>query len=427
MSGAGTVMSARMRSSPQPAMDTAQWSMEDLDRFRTVQQYTDGALGAAAAADHLGVSTRQLRRLRRAVEHDGPDGLLHGNRNRHPVNRKRERLRNRIRSLLTSRYAGLPPQHAWERLTERHGITVSNEWLRQFMVAESLWVPRSRRRMPIHRTWRPRRSVYGDMLQADGSYHRWFEDRAPEACLLAAIDDATSRVPAAAFVDHEGVIPVFSFWKTYVAAHGKPLSVYVDRFSTYRHPNRGKVAEDPDLATQFERAMRELGIHVIHAWSPQAKGRVERLFGTLQHRLVAELRMGGISDAAEANRFLAEQFLPDHRKRFSVEPERTGDAHRVLTRTERTTLDAVFSVQETRVIRNDFTIAFRNRWYQIRPTPRMAIRPEETVTVEVRLDGSVFLRLRGTYLRHDVLPRRPAHRDPESAPWVLTPQTERRR
>lgn len=402
-------------------MDTALWSMADLNRLRTIQQHRDGVLSQRAAAEQVGVSTRQFRRLLRAVERGGPHGLLHGNHDRVPVNRKDDALRNRIRSLLTARYAGLFPTHAWEKLAERHGIDVSDEWLRQFMVAEQFWEPRARRRPPIHRTWRPRREAYGQLIQADGSYHRWFEDRAPEACLLAAIDDATGTVPMAQFAADEGVVPVFTFWRIYVSTHGKPLAVYVDRFSTYRNHGRERTG-DPDLQTQFERAMGDLGIHVICARSPQAKGRVERLFGTLQQRLVAELRLERISDTAEANRFLAERFLPDHNARFGVEATHRGDVHRRLTAVERLQIDGIFAIQERRVVRNDFTVAFGNRWYQLTPTPGRAIRPGDDVTVEVRLDGSLHIALRGRYLNFHELPRRP-HRDPMAIPWVLTSAT----
>lgn len=404
-----------------PAMDTALWSMGDLNRLRTIQQYRDRVLNQRAAAEQIGVSTRQFRNLLRAVERAGPSGLLHGNRSQIPVNRKDDALRDRVRHLLTTRYADLPPRHAWEKLTERHHLRISDDWLRGFMADSGLWTPRARRAQPIHRTWRPRRETYGAMAQFDGSYHRWFEDRAPEACLLAAIDDATSTVPMAQFLDHEGVVPVFTFWRLYVATHGKPLVIYVDRFSTYRDHRREETG-DPDLLTQFERAMGELGIHVICARSPQAKGRVERLFGTLQDRLVAELRLEQISDPAEANRFLAERFLPEHNARFGVEPVRGGDAHRPLTVSERAQLDAIFSVQETRTIRNDYTIAYQNRWYQLLPTPGRAIRPDAAVTVEHRLDGSLHVRLRGKYLLYDVLPKRP-HRDLNRLPWVLTEAT----
>ncbi len=402
-------------------MDTALWSMANLNRLRTIQQYRDGVLTQAAAAEQVGLSTRQLRRLLRVFEQDGPSGLLHGNRGRVPVHRKDERLRTQIRSLLTARYAGLPPTHAWEKLTERHGICVSDEWLRIFMTMEQLWTPRRRRAPPIHRTWRPRRETYGQLVQFDGSYHRWFEDRAPEACLLAAIDDATGQVPMAQFLDHEGVIPVFTFWRIYTKAHGKPLAVYVDRFSTYRDHGRERTG-DPDLQTQFELAMGDLGIRAICARSPQAKGRVERLFGTLQERLVAELRLAGISDTGAANSFLVEQFLPNFNARFGVEAAQPGDAHRPLTAQEHGRLDGTFSIQETRTIRNDYTIAYCNRWYQILPTSGRAIRPDEEVTVERRLDGSIHLRLRDRYLRYDILPKRP-QRDPLRFPWVLTEAT----
>lgn len=402
-------------------MDTPRWSMANLNRLRTIQQYRDHVLSQAGAAAQVGLSARQFRRLLRAVEDTGPTGLLHGNSGRIPVNRKDDHVRTRIRSLLMDRYAGLPPHHAWEKLTERHGLCVSDEWLRTFMTAEGIWTPRVRRQQPTHRTWRPRREAYGQMIQFDGSYHPWFEDRAPEACLLAAIDDATGQVPMAQFMDHEGVVPVFTFWRMYVGIHGKPLTLYVDRFSTYRNHGREQTG-DPDLQTQFERAMGDLGIHVICAQSPQAKGRVERLFGTFQQRLVAELRLAGISDPAAANSFLVERFLPDFNARFRVEPVRAGDAHRPLTAQERSMLDAIFSVQETRTIRHDYTVAYRNAWYQILPTPGRAIRPEETVTVEHRLDDSIHLRLRGKYLRYDTLPKRP-RRDPARLPWVLTGTT----
>lgn len=395
--------------------------MSDLNRLRTIQQHRDGVLSEAAAAEQVGVGTRQFRRLLRAFEWEGPGGLLHGNRGRTSANRKGDALRDRIRRLLTTRYAGLFPTHAWEKLTARHGIDVSDEWLRQFMVREGLWCPRQIHRPAVHRFARPRREAYGSMAQFDGSYHRWFEDRAPEACLLAAIDDATSCVPQACFADHEGVVPVFTFWRTYVSTHGKPLSVYVDRFSTYRDHQRERTG-DPDLQTQFERAMQDLGIHVICARSPQAKGRVERLFGTLQQRLVAELRLEGVSDPVEANRYLAERFLPDHNARFGVTPARSGDAHRPLTAAERSRLDAIFAVQEHRVVRNDFTVAFGARWYQLTPTSGRAIRPGDDVTIEVRLDGTLHIALRGRYLNFHVLPRRP-RRDHTALPWVLTPTT----
>jgi hypothetical protein len=367
------------------------------------------------------LGTRQFRNLVRSFERAGPPGILHGNRGRVPVNRKDDDLRDRIRSLLTTRYPGLPPTHAWEKITERHGVAISNEWLRTFMAVEGFWVPRSQRSVPTHRQWRPRRETYGAMAQFDGSYHHWFEDRAPEACLLAAIDDATSRVPMAQFLDHEGVVPVFTFWRTYVLVHGKPLTIYVDRFSTYRDHARERTG-DPDLLTQFERAMGDLGIQVICARSPQAKGRVERLFGTLQQRLVAELRLEGIHDTAEANRYLVDRFLPTFNARFAVEPARGGDAHRSLTARERGMLDAIFSVQEARVVRNDYTITHGHRWYQLLPTPGRAIHPGEAVIVERRLDGSTHLALRGRDLRYAELPRRP-RRDPTTLPWVLTEAT----
>jgi hypothetical protein len=256
------------------------------------------------------------------------------------------------------------------------------------------------------------------MLQFDGSYHHWFEDRGPEICLLLAIDDATSKVPYAVFDHDEGVFPVFSFWKQYILTHGKPFSLYLDKFSTYKSTKPSQ-EENHDLKTQFQRAMEELGIDPISAHSPQAKGRVERVFNTLQDRLVKELRLEGISTIAEANRFLVEKFLPQFNKKFSVEPRSKENLHRSLTREERTQLDAIFSRQEQRVIMNDFTLSFKNQWYQLSEKQPVLVRKRERVIVEERTDKSVHIRLRGRYLSYAIVPKRNEKR---SVPWILSNQ-----
>ena len=237
--------------------------------------------------------------------------------------------------------------------------------------------------------------MYGEMVQFDGSYHRWFENT-EKHCLLAAIDDATGTV-SAVFEDNEGVHAVFRFWWRYVGTRGLPGAIYLDKFSTYK-VNHESAVDNEELMTQFTRAMRELDVRVINANSPEAKGRVERLFGTLQDRLVKELRLDGSRDRETANRFLDSTYLPDHNKRFGVPAREKGNAHRPLTKEQRKRLPSIFSVQSKRVVTNDFTIQFKSRWYQLSAQQPIAVYRADIVTIEERLDGTTHMRLRDTYL-----------------------------
>jgi transposase-like protein len=262
--------------------------------------------------------------------------------------------------------------------------------------------------------WRQRKEHPGQLVQFDGSYEFWFEDRGPNMCLLAAIDDATGNILWAEFAENEGVEAVFSFWKGYLEHRGKPRAIYLDKFSTYKQ-NLGTA--DPDMKTQFGRALHQLGIEPIFANSPQAKGRVERLFKTLQDRLIKELRLQNISTPEKANQFLKEVFVPDFNRKFSVQAYSPVDLHRPLRTEEQKQLEAIFARQEERIVRNDYTVSFRNAWYQLLPTPRIIVRPKDTILVEERLDGSIHFRIRNTYLSFELLPNRPQRQS--TAAWVL--------
>ena len=244
----------------------------------------------------------------------------------------------------------------------------------------------------------------GELVQFDGSYHDWFET-GEEACLLAAADDATSDV-SAIFEDNEGVCSVFRFWWRYILTNGLPVAIYLDKFSTYK-VNHKSAVDNAEMLTQFERAMGELGIRVICANSPEAKGRIERLFGTLQDRLVKELRLRGIKNRDDANRYLAEEYLSDHIKRFSVTPRQEGDAHRSLTDELRKRLPSIFSIQSERRVNNDYTIQFKSRWFQLAATQDTTVYKGDIVTIEERLDGTMHIRLRDIYLTYTELPERP--------------------
>jgi hypothetical protein len=256
------------------------------------------------------------------------------------------------------------------------------------------------------------------MQQYDGCYAFWFEDRGEEHCLLAAIDDATSTITHAVFAPHEGVIPTFTFWHEYIHQYGKPRSIYLDKFSTYKM-NSHVAKDNHDLRTQFQRAAEELHIEILFANSPQAKGRVERLFRTLQDRLIKELRLAGISTVEEANVFL-KTYIPKFNKQFAVAPTNTANLHIPLTTKEQDNLPAIFSRQETRTVHNDFTISHHNQWYQLTKEQPATVCKGDRIIVEERLDGSIWMRLRGKYLNAITIPKRPTRVNKKL--WVLPQQ-----
>lgn len=393
-------------------------SKQELDRFDLIQRLRRQDINGTEAAHLLGCSTRQVRRLKRAVKRHGAAGLIHGLRGKLGNRRMADAERARIVRLLRAHYPDFGPTLAAEKLVERHRLAKHPTTIRKIMIAERLWIPRRGKARGQHRQWRQRKAALGELIQFDGSYHDWLEGRGGvgELCLLAAIDDATGNVLGAEFVPDEGVFPVFGFWRGYVERLGVPRAVYLDRFSTYKMTQRVAV-ENPDLKTQFQRAMEELRCEVIFARSPQAKGRVERLFGTLQDRLVKELRLAGIRTTEDANRFLAKVFLPKFNARFAVAPASPANLHRALTAKERTQLDAIFARQETRVVRNDWTLAHGNQWYQLTRQQPVTVCRQDVVTVEERPDGTIRFRLRGKYLNAVLLPARAAKVN--DLPWVL--------
>jgi hypothetical protein len=274
------------------------------------------------------------------------------------------------------------------------------------MIKEKLWKPKRQRGPAIHREWRERMGMHGELVQFDGSYHDWLEN-GEEACLLGAIDDATGTV-SATFEDNEGVRAVFRFWWQYIKNNGLPVAIYLDKFSTYKINHKNAV-DNAEMLTQFERAMRELNVRVICANSPEAKGRIERLFGTLQDRLVKEMRLRGIKSREDANHYLASEYLIDHNKRFSVTPRQEGDAHRPLTNELREKLPSIFSIQSERRVNNDYTIRFKSKWFQLEATQNTTVYKRDVVTIEERLDGTLHIRLNDTYLAYTELPERPQH------------------
>lgn len=397
-------------------------SKHQLKIHDVLQRVERKEVSQVSAAEILGVTDRTVRRKLERLELEGPVSLVHGHTGTTSNNRLPSSEERRIADILKGTYPDFGPLLAAEKLSELHGIDRDPKTIRRIQIAEGLWDPRSRKAVEVHRAWRLRRECMGELVQFDGSYERWLEDRYPmKLCLLAAIDDATGTILRASFGPHEGVLPVMGFWTEYADIHGLPKAIYLDRFSTYSM-NVKDAKENPDTATQFERVCKELGIEVIHAHSPQAKGRVERLFRTLQDRLVKELRLAGIRTVADANRFLCDVFIPRFNERFGRSPAKPTDLHRKLSERETMGLPLTLCRREVRTLRNDFTIPFRHTWYQLLPTPRLALRPKDDVILHELPDESIRLLVRGKHVLFKEIVERKTWR-PEPQRRTLVPAT----
>lgn len=401
-------------------------SKKELTRYEIIKRLIRKEISSSKAASLLGLSVRQIKRLKLRVRRDGAKGLLHASRGKSSHNRLSEEERTKIIKLLHQHYHDFGPTFASEKLFEKHQLKHDPKTIRQIMIDEELWKPKKKENRSIHRQWRERKSAYGEMIQFDGSYDHWFEDRkdSNEICLLAAIDDATGRLVMAEFASHEGVLPVFDFWQKYLSTQGRPQLIYLDKFSTY-HQNQAAAFENGSTLTQFQRAMDELRIEVIPANSPQAKGRVERLFGTLQDRLIKELRLADISSIESANQFLKETFIPKFNHKFAVVPRSTSNLHQRLSTREQNGLLGILSKQTERTVQNDFTFTLKNQWYQIIREQKLAVCRKDTVIVEERPNGSIFVRLRGRYLNYHLLPQRPVREAKPELQVLTTPKKEK--
>jgi len=373
-------------------------SPKEVKKIEIVRDIRAGRLTQREAAALLGVTDRAVRLWQRAYEAGGARRLIHQSRGKVSPRKMPDTDRARIVSLLRTQFPDFGPTLAAEKLAEHYNIQRDAKTLWSIMVAERLWIPRRLRRggkIPVFRQWRERRAHRGELVQFDGSYHDWFEGRGglKETCLLAAIDDATGELLRLAFAAHEGVLPVMGFWAAYTTTHGLPRSIYLDRFSTYKM-NASVAPSNHDLKTQLQRAMETLGVELIFALSPQAKGRVERLFKTLQDRLCKELRLAGIATVEEANRFLATRFVPAFNRRHAVAPRAEADVHRPLGLRDQKLLPETLCRVETRQVMHDFTVSFQSAWHQILPTPGLAIRPKDEVLVRQYTDGTVSFTIR---------------------------------
>lgn len=378
----------------------------DIDRLRVIRSIIDRNLGWGEAAQILGLSERQVGRLCARVRVEGNRGVLHrlcG----HPSNHRHddEILGQALSALHNPLWEGFGPTFAQGKLDELHIVRLGTETVRKLMMLTGLWEPHHRRAK--HRAWRERRRCVGMLIQLDGSPHDWLEGRGPWCTLIIYIDDATSSILYGEFVDEEDTLNLMRTTRIYLKRWGRPVALYVDKDSIYNVNRSATIDEelgDKDPITQFTRAMEEdLGIEVILAHSPQAKGRVERGFRTHQDRLIKELRLAGISTMADANKFLHEVYIPKHNRRYAVEPADSVDVHKPLLPSH--DLNAILSIQKDRQVHNDSIVRIDNRFLLL--APGHGLRPKTKVVVEQRIDGTLRIACKGRYFRYKQVAARP--------------------
>lgn len=365
----------------------------EIKRLAIIEKIIKKELKQIEAADVLKISDRQVRRLVVAVRARGASGVIHGLRGKESCRKLSNKIRDKVLGLCRRQYEGFGPLFASEKLAQRDGIKVSKETLRQWLIKDGLWQVKNGRKKK-HLQWRERKAHFGQMLQMDGSHHAWLEDRGSKLVLMGQIDDATSRV-SGRFYEYEGTIPAMDSMKRYIQKNGIPASVYLDKHTTYKSWAKETIEEELEgrkALSHFGKACAKIGIEVIHANSPQAKGRVERLFRTFQDRLVKELRLANAKTLDEANLVL-DKVLEEFNEYFSVDPREAGDLHRAVSR--KVNLDKIFSIETPKPLRNDNTLVHNTRWFQVL-TPTRA----KNIILQERVDGRMYILSDGKQLEY---------------------------
>jgi len=369
---------------------------KELLRGKVLEIVKQSKMTLRAAVVMLGISYRQGIRLYATYCTEGNAGLIHGNYGKHSNNRTDALVLEQAVTAYRSRYCDFGPTFAAEKLAEVEGIHISVSVLRRHLIATGDW--QGNRQNKEYRSRRERRACFGEMVQFDGSHHKWFEDRGPSCCLMTMIDDATNTRISRFFEQEtiEAIMTVFSCW---LRAYGIPEALYCDKKNAFvlsREPSNAELlAGIIEPKSHFGRACEKLGVTVIAAHSPQAKGRVERNHGVDQDRLVKELRLAGISTIAEANRFLEKNYLPKMNRKFSRPPKDKEDAHVPLGNVN---LKDIMCLEYERVVGNDYVVRFEKRLFQIQKTNKSLPRPKDKVLVRIQLDGSLSIMWKETKL-----------------------------
>ena len=379
--------------------DIVMMTQGELKKLHIAKKAIDKTITQIEASDFLDLSLRQVGRIITRIRLEGDKGVIHKSRGK-PSNRaKPHKIKDKALKLCREKYKDFGPTLASEKLFEIDKIKVDDETLRLWFIEDHI-IYRSRRKRP-HRQWRQRKACFGEMVQMDGSHHDWFEGRGEPCVFMGYIDDATGN-PFGSFHDYEGTLPAMASFRLYIEKYGIPLSLYLDKHSTYKVNQKRSIEDElnnTDSLSQFTRAVKELGVNVIHADSPQAKGRIERLFHTFQDRLIKEMRLKSIKSIEEGNRFL-EWYLLVYAKRFGVVPAKTANLHRPLPKA--IDLDKILCKRTEHTLKNDFTVAHDKRLYQIENNIRA-----KKVIVEEKTDGSMLIQHRGAPLKFKEIQLRP--------------------
>ncbi|WP_336044194.1 ISNCY family transposase [Klebsiella michiganensis] len=381
------------------AQKSGYFTLQEANRLKVIQDVIDGRMKTSRAAEHLGISPRQCRRLLARYRDDGPLGIP-SKRNGQPSNNQLPLgMAECALSIIRENYSDFGPTLACEKLNEVHNIYLSKETVRKLMTQAGLWIPR-RQRAPKIQQPRYRRPCTGELIQIDGCDHDWFEGRGPKCTALVYVDDATSKIMELLFVKSESTFTYFEATRRYIEKHGKPLTLYSDKAGVFRVNN--KHATSGDGHTQFGRAMHELNIQTICAETSSAKGRVERAHLTLQDRLVKELRLQNVSSMEDANAF-TEEYIADYNRRFGKIPRHDYDVHRQLEHDE--DLDTILTVRELRKVSKSLTVQYDKMLYLIEDSDLSRRAIGKYINVYHYPDGKKELRLNGVALPYSTYDR----------------------
>lgn len=333
-------------------------SKKERERIKVLERLAKGLLTQTLAAQQLNLTTRQVRRLFKKYCDEGDHAVISKKRGSKSNNKLPDSFRDEIASIIKEKYTDFKPTLAQEKLNEIHDIFISVSTVRNIMIQYELWTPNEPKKASVHKR-RDARDQFGELIQMDGSYHDWFEGRAPKCCLIVLIDDATSKLVWLQFVDWENCFSYFEVLNGYIKKYGIPLAIYTDRHAIFE-TSRATGIDYKD--TQLHRALKTLGIKLILARTPQAKGRVERVNGVLQDRLVKEMRLAGISSLEEGNVFLP-SYIERHNQKFAKTPKSTINAHKALD--PDCILERVLCLHFERTISKDLMISWKGSNYQI--------------------------------------------------------------
>lgn len=379
--------------------DIITMSQKELKRLNVIHKLIDDIITQVEAGQILSLSTRQVRRITKRVLKEGDKGIIHRSRGTLSPRAFPESIKDKAIKLCKTKYEGFNPTLASEKLFEINKIKLSRETLRGWFKKEN--IPYKSRKKRPHRNWRERRHHFGAMEQVDGSHHDWFEARGPECVLMGYIDDANNNVYAR-FYEYEGTLPFMDSFKRYTTKYGLPQSVYIDRHPTYKSTKKPSIEDqlnNIEPQSQVQRALGELGVDVTFAYSAQAKGRVERLFRTFQDRLIKEMRLQGIKNVEEGNKFL-KYYLPIYNRRFGVEALEKGNLHRALPET--IDLDKILCIKTERGLNNDSTVAHDKKLYLI-----LDKIYAKKVEVQERINDKMLITYKGNCLKYKEITQRP--------------------